>query len=225
MESEFWLKRWQEGRTGWHHDQPMPLLLQHWPALGVPPGTRVLVPLCGKSVDMLWFASLGMQVLGVEVSPIAVESFLAENYLHARTRVTQDGTHYEITNVPDGGSIGIVNGDVFEVDPATVATCSAFYDRAATIALPATMRARLAQEMYAKLPSGSRGLLITLDYPQDQMQGPPFSVDDAEVHKLFDAHWDVERLDRRDILASQPSFSEQGVSALHTVVYRLQRRQ
>lgn len=224
METEFWLKRWREGRTGWHHEKPMPLLLQHWPALDVPADTRVLVPLCGKSLDMLWLANRGLRVLGVDVSSVAVESFLAENHLHARAWGAADGTHYEITNTPDGDGIEIINGDVFAIDPASLATCKAFYDRAATIALPAPMRERLAQEVYAKLPAGARGLLITLDYPDGEMDGPPFSVDDAEVHRLFDARWKIERLERRDILASQPSFSGNGVTALHTAVYSLTRR-
>ncbi|TAN04265.1 MAG: thiopurine S-methyltransferase [Rhodanobacteraceae bacterium] len=224
METEFWLKRWREGRTGWHHDKPMPLLLQHWPALAVPRATRVLVPLCGKSLDMPWLSQRGLRVLGVDVSAIAVEAFLAENHLHARARAATDGTHYEITNAPDGGAIDIVNGDVFAVDPAILATCHAFYDRAATIALPRPMRDRLAHEIYAKLPAGARGLLITLDYPVGEMDGPPFSVDAVEVHRLFGGRWNIEQLERRDILASQPSFSDNGVTALHTAVYALTRK-
>jgi len=222
METEYWLKRWREGRTGWHHEEVMPLLVQHWSALNVRPGARVLVPLCGKSLDMLWLSQQGMRVLGIDVSPIAIESFLAENQLHARTRSTAEGTHYEITNAP-GGDIEIINGDVFEADPEAVAQCAAFYDRAALIAMPAPMRDRLANDVYLQLPADSSGLLITLDYPEHEMQGPPFSVDDAEVHRLFDRQWNVERLERRDILASQPMFSGQGVTALHTTVYALTR--
>jgi thiopurine S-methyltransferase len=223
METEYWLKRWREGRTGWHRPEVMPLLEQHWAALDVPRGSRVLVPLCGKSVDMLWLAQQGMRVLGIDVSPIAIESFLAENQLHARTRSTAEGTHYEITNAPAGGEIEIINGDAFAVDPAAIAQCNAFYDRAALIAMRAPMRRRLVNELYVQLSAGSAGLLITLAYPDGEMQGPPFSVDDAEVHDLFDKSWQVERLEYRDILASQPSFSEQGVSALHTGVYALTR--
>lgn len=222
METEYWLKRWREGRTGWHRPAVMPLLAQHWPALNVPRGSRVLVPLCGKSLDMLWLAQQGMRVLGVDVSPIAIESFLAENRLHARTRSTAEGMVYEVTNAP--GEIQIINGDAFALDPATVAECNALYDRAALIAMPVSMRRRLVEELYMQLPAGSAGLLITLVYPANEMQGPPFSVDDAEVHDLFDKQWQVDRLESRDILASQPSFSEQGVSALHTGVYALTRR-
>ena len=223
MKTEYWLQRWKEGRTGWHHTDVMPLLEQHWRALDAARGTRVLVPLCGKSVDMLWLAQQRMRVLGVEIAPVAVDAFLAENHLHASRARAADGTHYLIDDAPAGGGIEIINGDVFGVSSVALAACGAFYDRAALIAFPAAMRDRLVREVYAKLPAGARGLLITLDYPAGEMEGPPFSVDEAEVHRLFDAQWNVRELDHRDILASQPSFSENGVTALHTTVYTLTR--
>lgn len=224
MEHEYWLQRWREGRTGWHHEAVMPLLEQHWGALGVTRGTRVLVPLCGKSLDMLWLAQQGLHVLGVEISPLAMEAFLAENHLHAIKAEAADGMHYRITNAPGDGDIEIINGDVFGIAPGVFEECHAFYDRAALIAFPAPMRDRLLREVYARLPAGARGLLITLDYPANEMEGPPFSVDEAEVHRLFDTQWDIRQMERRDILASQPSFFENGVTALHTAVYALTRR-
>ena len=224
MKVEYWLQRWKEGRTGWHHESVMPLLEKHWSEAGVAPGTRVLVPLCGKSLDMLWLAQQGLHVLGVEISPVAIEAFLAENHLQARKSEAAGGTHYKIVNAPADGHIEIINGDVFGVAPSQFESCGAFYDRAALIAFPAPMRDRLAHDVYAKLPAGARGLLITLDYPAGEMEGPPFSVDEAEVHRLFDPQWDIRQVERRDILASQPSFSESGVTALHTTVYALARR-
>lgn len=224
MKAEYWLQRWREGRTGWHHESVMPLLEKHWASLGIARGARVLVPLCGKSLDMLWLAQQGMRVLGVEISPLAIEAFLAENHLHASKSEAADGVHYRVTNALGAGEIEIINGDVFGVAPDSLAECRAFYDRAALIAFPSPMRDRLAHEVYVKLPAGSPGLLITLDYPANEMEGPPFSVDEAEVHRLFDAHWNISQLERRDILASQPSFSQGGVTALHTAVYALTRR-
>jgi thiopurine S-methyltransferase len=225
MKPEYWLQRWREGRTGWHHESVMPLLEKHWGALGVAPGSRVLVPLCGKSLDMLWLAQQGLQALGVEISSVAIDAFLAENHLRADRTEAADGTHYRIADAPADGDIEIINGDVFGVASGLLEACGAFYDRAALIAFPALMRDRLVREVYAKLPAGARGLLITLDYPAGEMEGPPFSVDEAEVHRLFDAQWDIRQLERRDILASQPSFSESGVTALHTAVYALTRRE
>ncbi|HET7556851.1 MAG TPA: thiopurine S-methyltransferase [Rhodanobacteraceae bacterium] len=218
MDADFWLQRWDEGRTGWHRDAVMPLLEQHWPALGVLRGTRVLVPLCGKSLDMPWLAAQGLHVRGVELAPLAVDQFFAAHDLQPHVREAAYGTHYRT------GEIEIVRADVFEVDAAQFAECDAIYDRAALIALPPPMRERYARSVYGALPAGCRGLLITLEYPQHQMEGPPFSVEEREVHRLFGEHWDIDLLERRDILDSQPSFSQQGVTALHTAVYRLQKR-
>jgi thiopurine S-methyltransferase len=223
MKAEYWLQRWKEGRTGWHHDAVMPLLEQHWGALDVPRGTRVLVPLCGKSLDMLWLARQGLHVRGVEISPVAIAAFLAENHLQAATREAPDGTHYRIAEAGADGVIENGIGDVYGVDGVFLEGCGAFYDRAALIAFPAPMRDRLAREVYAKLPAAARGLLITLEYPAGETEAPPFSVDEAEVHRLFEAQWAIRQVERRDILASQPSFSERGVTALHTAVYALTR--
>lgn len=218
MQAEFWLERWREGRTGFHRDAPMPLLLQHWPALALPRGSRVLVPLCGKTLDMRWLAEQGHRVLGVELSPLAVVQFFAEQGLKPVRRESPLGMRHV------AGNIEIIEGDVFALDDATLAGCAAVYDRAAVIALPPPLRTRYAREVYARLPAGCGGLMITLEYPQHEMEGPPFSVDADEVAALFGAHWDLDLLERSDILAAQPAFREGGVTALHTGVYRLQRK-
>ena len=218
MQAEFWLERWREGRTGFHRDAPMPLLLQHWPALALPGGSHVLVPLCGKTLDMPWLAAQGHRVLGVELSPLAVAQFFAEQGLVPARHESPMGVHHV------AGDIEIIEGDVFALDDATLASCSAVYDRAAVIALPPPLRARYAREVYTRLPAGCRGLMITLEYPQHEMAGPPFSVDTDEAAALFGEDWDVDLLERRDILASQPAFQEGGVTALHTSVHRLRRK-
>ena len=218
MDAEFWLQRWQEGQIGFHRGDVMPLLEQYWPSLGVPAGSRVFVPLAGKTLDMHWLAAQGLQVLGCELSPLAVEAFFAEAGLAAQVERDADGLHHR------AGPIDLVQGDVFALRADTLATMDAFYDRAALIALPEAMRRRYVEQVYGKLPSGSRGLLITLEYPPAEKAGPPFPIPEPEVQALFAPHWDIEPLTRRDILASEPRFIADGVTALSTAVYRLQRR-
>lgn len=215
MDHEFWLNVWREGHIGFHRDAPMPLLTQHWSQLAVPAGSRVLVPLCGKTLDMPWLASQGLKVLGVELSPLAIDQFFAEHGLAPEVHDTPQGRRYT------AGTIEILNADVLDLDAATLAGCAAIYDRAAIIALPAELRRRYAARVYRRLPAGCRGLMITLDYPQAEMDGPPFSVDDAEVHTLLGDAFDITQVERRDILDSQPSFSARGITALHTTVYQL----
>lgn len=214
-DNSFWLERWQTGRIGWHRDGVMPLLRTHWPALGPKAGERVLVPLCGKSLDMLWLREQGQQVLGVELSPIAIDAFFTEHGLALQCDARADGMLHR------GDGIAILQADVLQVDAASFADCALVYDRAALIALPAELHGRYVRRVYDPLPQGARGLLITLEYPQAQKAGPPFAVHEDAVRRLLEPQWQVRVLERRDILADEPGFAAAGVTALHTVVYAL----
>lgn len=222
MDADFWRQRWQDNHIGFHQDQPTPLMQKHWPSIGAPPGCRVFVPLAGKSRDMLWLAAQGHRVLGVELSQLAVEQFFAEHGLQPRIDETRYGRHYRAGG-PQTGDIELICGDAFALDAAALADCAAVFDRAALIALPPALRLRYVDELYACLPARCRGLLITLEYPQDEKEGPPFSVSESEVRTRFGSRWDVDLLERRDILATQQNFIDEGVTALDTCVYRLQR--
>jgi thiopurine S-methyltransferase len=217
MDSGFWLQRWQEGQIGFHRSDVMPLLEKHWPSLQVRADARVLVPLCGKSLDMHWLAAQGYRVLGVELSPLAVAQFFQEAGVEPVRTVSQYGEHFT------AGPIEIIQGDAFGLEPALLADVEAVYDRAALIALPPALRRRYLDTLYAALPSGCRGLLITLEYPQQQKDGPPFSVGQAEVEALFASPWQHVLLERRDILDQEPRFQAEGLTALTTAVYRLRR--
>ena len=217
MQPDFWHQRWQENRIGFHRGEVMPLLEKHWQALQLPSSSRVLVPLAGKSLDMAWLAAQGHRVLGVELSSLAVAQFFEEHGLQPERRESPYGNH-QVAN-----HIELLCGDVFGVDAALLGDCAGVYDRAALVALPAEMRQRYVQTVYGALPSGCRGLLITLEYPQAEKAGPPFSVDEAEVRGLFSPHWQVELLERRDIL-QQPDFVAEGLTAMSTAVYRLEKQ-
>ena len=216
MDPDYWLQRWNQGRTGFHRDEVMPLLQRHWPALDLPASSPVFVPLAGKTLDMHWLAAQGHPVLGCELSPRAVEAFFAEAGLQPQREQDADGIHHR------GGRIDLVLGDVFALSADTLGRIGGVYDRAALIALPPAMRRRYVSEVYGRLPAGCRGLLITLEYPASEKQGPPFTVPEGEVRQLF-AGWDVELLERRDILAQEPGFAAEGVTALSTAAWGLRR--
>lgn len=217
MEPDYWQRRWAEGRIGWHQPEVNGLLRKHWPALRLRHDSRVLVPLCGKSADMAWLAAQGHHVLGVELAHAACAAFFAENGL---SPVIAPGARFQRLRTPH---IELLAGDVFDLRAQDLADCDACYDRAALIALPPDMRQRYAEQVLGKLPAGCRMLLVTLEYPQQEKAGPPFSVDAAQVEQLFAAHWHIELCERRDILAQQPGFQSEGVTRLHTAAYRLTR--
>lgn len=217
MHPDFWLERWRENRIGFHRDTPLPLLVRHWSTLGLPAGSRVCVPLCGKSLDMVWLAGQGHRVLGIELAAQAIEQFYDERGLTPQARPGPGGIHYT------AGPWELVAGDAFAFPAGLLADCAGVYDRGALIALPPDMRDTYTRTIWRRLPTGCRGLLVTLEYPQHEKQGPPFSVDDVEVRARFAPDWNVALLERRDILASEPSFQADGVTALATAAWRLTR--
>ncbi|WP_300631063.1 thiopurine S-methyltransferase [Pseudomonas sp.] len=217
MEPKFWQERWARNQIGFHLPEVNPYLQRHWSQLGVAGGAKVLVPLCGKSLDLVWLASQGYRVMGVELSEQAVEAFFSEQGLLPQVS-QRDGFKVYQTSL-----IEVWCGDFFSLNAQAVADCSALYDRAALIALPPLMRAQYTERLNALLARGCKGLLITLDYDQVQKAGPPFAVGDDEVRVLFGEHWALDRLEEQDILGESWKFVQAGVTRLEERVYRLTR--
>ncbi|CRM81670.1 MULTISPECIES: thiopurine S-methyltransferase [Pseudomonas] len=217
MQPEFWQERWARNQIGFHLPEVNPYLQRHWPQSGLVDGAKVLVPLCGKSLDLVWLASQGCHVMGVELSEQAVEAFFNEQGLAPQISRRGDFKVYQT------GLIEVWCGDFFALDAQAVAGCSALYDRAALIALPPLMRAQYAERLTALLGRGCQGLLVTLDYDQVQKAGPPFAVSDAEVRVLLGEHWALDRLEEQDILGESWKFVQDGVTRLDERVYRLTR--
>lgn len=177
MDPEFWQARWRDGRIGFHEGRPNDLLVAHAQRLG-PPG-RVLVPLSGKTEDMAYLASLGHEVVGIELAEEAVEAFFAEHGLEpARSR-------QGALVARSAGGITLLQGDFFDVRQEDVGSITAFYDRAAIVALPPEVRPRYADHLQQLVRAGAPGLVIAFDYPQEQMEGPPFSVGEEELRGYF----------------------------------------
>ncbi|NWC81497.1 thiopurine S-methyltransferase [Pseudomonas putida] len=213
MEPAFWHRKWADNQIGFHQAQANPYLQRYWPGLGLAAGSRVLVPLCGKSLDLAWLAGQGYRVRGIELSRRAVEDFFQEQGLQAQVR--QQGAF----EVWCSGEVELWCGDFFALRAEDVADCVGLYDRAALIALPPQMRERYMGLLSRMLPGGS-GLLVTLDYEQKLLEGPPFSVADEEVRRGF-AEWQVEEVEARDVIGESPKFLQAGVKRLVERVYRV----
>ena len=217
MEPKFWQERWARNQLGFHLPEVNPYLERHWPSLALAEGAKVLVPLCGKSLDLMWLATQGHRVLGVELSEQAVEAFFSEQSL--TPRITQRG----VFTVYQADLIEVWCGDFFALDAEVLADCTAVYDRAALIALPPWMRSQYTEQLNNMLRPGCQGLLITLDYDQAQKAGPPFAVTDEEVKVLLGAHWSLQVIEKQDILGESWKFVQDGVTGLDERVYRVAR--
>ena len=218
MNHEFWQARLARNQICFHLPEVNPYLQRHWARLGLTHGANVLVPMCGKSLDLMWLASLGFRVLGVELSEQAVEAFFTEQSL--TPRVTERGAF----KVYQADLIEVWCGDFFALDAQVLADCTALYDRAALIALPPLLRAQYAEHLNTFLRPGCQGLLITLDYDQTQKSGPPFAVTHDEVKVLLSSHWALAVQEEQDILGESWKFVQDGVTRLEERVYQLTMR-
>jgi thiopurine S-methyltransferase len=215
---EFWHERWALKQIGFHQEDINPYLMRFWPALGLAAGSRVLVPLCGKSRDMVWLREQGFDVVGVELSEVAVREFFEENGL---VPVETEVVNYRRF---EAGGYVLWCGDFFGLNRALLGDIAAVYDRASLVALPPAMRGRYAAKLAGLLVPETQTLLVTFEYPQHQMGGPPFSVTTDEVHALYGEHSNIELLHEENILLREPRFQAKGVERLVEKVYRLTRK-
>jgi thiopurine S-methyltransferase len=214
MDHEFWETRWAEGRIGFDQSAPNPLLERHE---GVLEGRRrVLVPLCGKSVDMRFLAAGGHDVVGIELVRRAIDSFFEEQEIEASE--VEVGPYRGLA----GGGVTLLAGDFFEATREALGRFDAIYDRAALVALPPEMRASYVAHCQRLLGPGGRVVLVTFAYDPSKMEGPPFSVDDEAVRLLHAAH-DVQLIEER-AEPPTPHLAERGLSEIIERLYVIDLR-
>lgn len=218
----FWQERWQRGEIGFHQSNINPYLAYYYGEKGPDPkaraGLKVFVPLCGKSTDITWLSQNGYAVTGVECSQAAIEDFFTEQNIRYDRQAS--GEHLKYASK----AIELYQGDFFSLQKQDLGTITDVYDRAALIALPEAMRTRYVMKMVELLEPGSRTLLVTLSYPQHEMDGPPFSVTEDEVHTLYDEYFSIDKLCAKNILEMEQRFKQKGLSTLVETAYKLVRK-
>lgn len=181
MNEEFWHQKWQSQDIGFNQPQPNQLMQRYFPSLKLTSGCRIFVPLCGQSIDMLWLAGQGYKVIGVELSQIACNTFFHEHKISFKITEINNFRLYR------SDEITIFCGDFFKINGGILGKIDAVYDRAALIALPSEVRKAYSAHLIELMLPSSVMLLITTMYNQNEMQGPPFSVDGDEVAALYSA--------------------------------------
>lgn len=212
-DNRFWLDSWRdEQQYGFHQLEVSPLLPRLWKQIEPPTNGQVLVPLCGKSLDMLWLAARGYQVIGVELSPIAVKAFFKENGLKPRKTRIGAFTRWQ------SGSISIWCGDFFSLTPAHLGRIDAIFDRAALTAIPEAIRSAYLQKLIALSSSTTATLLLTIEDILTTGQAHIHTID-ADLATL--CHQQVEvRLLHTELLAINHAEQNRELTA-HTKAYRL----
>ena len=192
MDATFWHQRWELGEIAFHEGQANSLLVKHFDTLKLTQGSRVFVPLCGKTQDIAWLLTQGFQVVGAELSEIAIKELFEG--LGIEPAISNDGAlvHYQ------GQNIDIFVGDIFDLTTAHLKSVDAVYDRAALVALPETMRCQYTSHLI-NITQAAPQLVICFEYDQSVLAGPPFSIDREEVKRHYDATYTLNLLERCDV--------------------------
>ena len=192
MDSSFWLQKWEKNEIGFHKSEANPMLVKYFGELSLLKGSRVFVPLCGKTLDIAWLLSEGYRVTGAELAEIAVEQLFDE--LGMKPKISRFGK----TSLYSGKDIDIFVGNIFDVSGEILSSIDAIYDRAALVALPEAMRNRYTahlKEITDKAPQ----LLVTFEYDQNLMEGPPFSISKEEVDRHYSDSYDLSLIVSTDV--------------------------
>jgi thiopurine S-methyltransferase len=194
MQHAFWHHRWESNQIGFHLPEANPLLVKYFPTLNLKPtskqsaSARIFLPLCGKTLDIAWLLAQGYQVVGSELSPIAIDDLFSS--LNLTPTITQKDklTHYFAPN------IDILVGDIFDITPTLLGTVDMVYDRAALVALPDEMRQRYTSHLMT-ITQMAPQLIICFEYDQRLHAGPPFSVNADAVKQYYQLQYDISSLD------------------------------
>jgi len=183
-----WLDRWKKGTTGWHRSDINPQLIENINQLSEARTQTIFVPLCGASLDMKYLINQGFHVVGVELSPLAIDRFFNENQIEYKVSKVEEFDLYQ------GKNIEIYCGDFFKLKKDYLYDASCVYDRAALIALNPDLQKRYVGHLKEILPNSAKILLLTMFYPQNEMEGPPFSVGDNNVEDLFSESNEIKKI-------------------------------
>lgn len=193
VESSFWHQRWSENDIGFHEVKTNALLAKHFHLLGADKGSRIFVPLCGKTRDIAWLLGNGFQVVGVELSEIAVTDLFVDLQINPEISQIDRLTRYS------GRNIEIYIGDIFDLSSDILGSVDAIYDRAALVALPTEIRDRYTVQVKT-ITHGAPQLLICFEYNQNLMDGPPFSINAEEVTRQYGSSYHLTLVESVDVI-------------------------
>lgn len=193
MEHAFWHNRWATNQIGFHEPSANPLLVEHLDALRLTAGSRLLLPLCGKTLDIAWLLTRGYQVVGVELSELAVQQLFTGLGVTPCIHTLNDALkRYEVEHLT------VFVGDIFALSRSELGPVDAIYDRAALVALPDSMRPRYAAHLI-EIGAGAPQLLVSFDYEQSQLSGPPFAVPAEELTALYGQRYRLQQRTRQPL--------------------------
>ena len=192
MNASFWHQKWERGDIGFHESESNQFLIKHFEKLNLAKGSRVFLPLCGKSRDCEWLLACGYQIVGVELNELAINELFKDLGLEPEISKVGELTRYSAKD------IGMLVGDIFDVSAEYLGPINAIYDRAALVALPAFMRWQYTSHL-VNITNAAPQLLISYEYNQLLMEGPPFSVNENEVTQHYGATYQLKSVEIKNV--------------------------
>ncbi len=206
MELSYWISRWKRGKTGFHMENGYPGLKRNWKNLNLPPDPVVLVPLAGKSLDIMCLSEKSQKVIAVEISEIAINQFFTDNHLNA----TVD--HYAGFDIYSAGNISFWCGDFMKLPRKPLLSIDLIYDKGSLIALPPDKRNDYIKKLISICSPHTNILMHLISYPGQNMPGPPFSVTKADIERDFGEHFRIHELESSEMkLSDYKKFQQRGL--------------
>mgnify|MGYP001185405432 CR=1 FL=1 len=228
VDNNFWFDCWQNNKLGFNQETPNATLVKFFTTFSIPEKSRAFVPLCGKSIDMIWLLNQKIEVLGVELSPLAIQAFFDENKLsYSRTNLGPFKL-WEANDQP----ITILEGDIFLLEPVLLEKLKPInkwpfdfvYDRASLIALPPKSREKYYNLYKSLMSDKSKALILTIEYESNSFEGPPFSVPEKEVFNSLENVFKIEILGYEKVKPLSTRFLESGLEEIGQKAYKVEKR-
>jgi len=210
-----WHSHWTRKTPGFHEGKANRYLQQYLPLFNLQPGDHIFMPLCGKAVDILWLSQQGYQVIGVELSEVAITSFFEESSIDFTKTHRGDFVTYKAKNIT------LHQGNFMHLQASQLRSCKLIYDRASLVAIEQINRESYSKKMIEINPLGTPMLLIALKYDQSIMQGPPFSVPDTEIRQLYKGYYELESLQANEQIEERSKWKELGLKSLIESAFKL----
>ncbi|HHD75725.1 MAG TPA: thiopurine S-methyltransferase [Campylobacterales bacterium] len=191
-ENNLWLERWENREIGFNQESVNPFMMKYFKNLNLASGSRVFVPLCGKTIDISWLLAQGYEVVAVELSEQAVMELFHELGVTAEVSTKGDFKVYSTDNLK------VFVGDLFKLTSDLVGRIDAIYDRAALVALTKETRERYTAHL-RELSRCAPQLLLCFEYDQSLMNRTPYSIEEEEVHGHYAEHYELEQLCKEEI--------------------------
>lgn len=217
MEHKFWHKKWEKNEIGFHLDSYNPILTKHWidfksnfSKLG-----SVLIPLCGKSKDILFFSDMGLKVTGVELSEDAIIAFFKENNLAYNVSIVNNSKLYSCLEK----DIQIFNCDILTLSHKDLGKVEMIYDRASIVALPQKIRTDYVKWIHEIKNNETKVFMNVFEF--DAPNGPPFSITLSDIKNYFSDSFTVTLIESIDIEAHKIQIHKNDISWLKSQIYFL----